>query len=166
MGNVSSNSHKLEDSTNSFKHLNYQLDRLKQNLLEKEKCIKDLSSRNTELEQKLVKQEHEIKKQEHEIKKQEHEIKKQEHEIEQLNKRLLMKQNNNLTLIQKNLSLKTFNSYLISLFQKTDDEIADEIIACNSTAETHNDDWFYNILYERKNFIEAIKYFRSNIKPI
>ena len=77
-----------------------------------------------------------------------------------------MKQNNNLTLIQKNLSLKTFNSYLISLFQKTDDEIADEIIACNSTAETHNDDWFYNILYERKNFIEAIKYFRSNIKPI
>ena len=152
MGNVSSNSHKLEDSTNSFKHLNYQLDRLKQNLLEKEKCIKDLSSRNTELEQKLVKQEHEIK--------------KQEHEIEQLNKRLLMKQNNNLTLIQKNLSLKTFNSYLISLFQKTDDEIADEIIACNSTAETHNDDWFYNILYERKNFIEAIKYFRSNIKPI
>ena len=141
----------LADSTNSFKHLQYQFERLNQTLLEKEKrikdnehSVKDLSYKNEELTQKLF---------------------RQEHEIEQLNKQLLSKQNNNLTLIQKNLSLGKLNRELFSLFQKTDDEIADDIIA-NNSPETHNDDWFYNMLYERKNFSEAIKYFRSNIKPI
>jgi predicted RNase H-like nuclease (RuvC/YqgF family) len=149
MGNTlsSANSKLKQDianSSNSFKHLHDQFDNLQQTLLKKEKSIKDLSSKNNDLKQKLF---------------------RQEHEIEQLNKQLLSKQNNNLTLIQKNLSLGKLNRELFHLSQKTDDEIADDIIACNSK-DTHNDDWFYNMLYERKNFIEAIKYFRPKIKPI
>ena len=74
---------------------------------------------------------------------------------------LQLKQKGNFNLVQKNQELHKLNDNFLHIFEKSDDDLVDAIIT--SSSKEHDNDWFYNLLFERKNYLNAINHFRSEI---
>lgn len=151
MGNLISNiKQDITNSKNNLNHMNIHLHNIKHKLDETTSTLNSELTKNSDLQLKF--------------KNLQQKCTEKDNIIDNLNKQIQLKQKGNFNLIQKNLQLHKLNDSFLHIFDKPDDDLVDAIITHSSNV--NDNDWFYNLLFERKNYLNAINHFRSEITSV
>lgn len=148
MGNIVSNiKHDVTNSKNSLNNMNIYVHNIEDQLREATTSLNSELTKNSDLQLQLkALQQNSLEK---------------DDIINKLNTQIQLKQKGNFNLVQKNQELHKLNDNFLHIFEKSDDDLVDAIIT--SSSKEHDNDWFYNLLFERKNYLNAINHFRSEI---